>query len=354
MKKWYEKPVQSVDTESIRLARDHQSILTKPLGSLGRLEEIAEKFAGWQSTVHPKLNKIKVGVFAGDHGICAQGVSAFPQEVTAQMISNFLEGGAAISVLSRDLNAEFHVINMGIVSSLPKALSNHSQLMNVQLDLGTADFSVNAAMTYDLLEHAMTTGKSYVDEFHSIDLFIGGEMGIGNTSSASAIYAALLSLSSEDVVGPGTGLDSKGMNHKSQVVSQGLSLHQDYLGDPYQVLRCLGGLEIAGLTAAYIACAQRGIPVLVDGFICTAAALVAVSLNKGVKDWLLFSHESAEPAHRLALEHLQVSALLNLGMRLGEGSGAAVAVPLIKSALSLHNNMATFAQAGVSGSDDRR
>jgi nicotinate-nucleotide--dimethylbenzimidazole phosphoribosyltransferase len=350
MKQWYTTQAGSINYHVAEKARAYQATLTKPQGSLGQLESIAEQFCAWQGTLKPSLNKIKIVVFAGDHGVCDQGVSAFPQAVTAQMITNFLDGGAAISVLSRDLSADFSVVNMGIAFPLPDNYSQHEQLRNIDIAPGTADFSFQPAMTNEELEQALSAGRSCVEaqaNNAAIDLFIGGEMGIGNTTSASAIYAAVLSLSPADVIGPGTGVDADGLRRKQVVVEKALRCHQAILHKPYEVLRCLGGLEIAGLVGAYIAAAQKGIPVLVDGFICTAAALIAVKLNASVRDWLFFSHQSAEPAHITALKALDAEPLLQLGLRLGEGSGAALAVPLLKSALSLYNNMATFTTAGV-------
>ncbi len=353
---WLFEPAQFIDLSFCDSARAHQQQLTKPQGSLGRLEVFAEMFAGWQANIYPRLEHIYIAVFAGDHGVCQQNISAFPQAVTTQMIANFLDGGAAISVLSRHLNAEFVVCNTGTVTSLPDQYTAHPQLVNKCIAFGTADFSLQAAMTASQLLGALSAGCSVADEANKqysndqpLQLFIGGEMGIGNTTSASALYAALLELPSIDVVGPGTGIDDKGLLRKQSVIDTGLSLHEAILHDPYEVLRCLGGLEIAALVGSYIRCAQLGIPVLVDGFICTAAALIAVKLNPSVRDWMLFSHCSAEPAHRLALKALSAEPMLDLGLRLGEGSGAAVAVPILQSALLLHNTMATFEQAGVSG-----
>jgi nicotinate-nucleotide--dimethylbenzimidazole phosphoribosyltransferase len=347
---WITRAAKAIDQESLVAAQEHQAVLTKPAGSLGRLETIAEQFAGWQGTAQPVLEKIQVVVFAGDHGVCQQQVSAFPQEVTTQMIINFVEGGAAISVLSKHIGADFMVCNMGTVAPLPEKYQHHARLQQHNIAAGTADFSQQAAMTETQLMVALETGKAVADNVET-QLLIGGEMGIGNTTSASALYAALLSLSPEAVVGAGTGVDAAGIQRKQAVLATALALHQAKLDDPYQVLRCLGGLEIAALVGCYITCAQRGIPVLVDGFICTAAALVAIRLNASVKEWFLFAHQSAEYAHITALQAMEVTPLLDLGLRLGEGSGAAVAVPIIRSALCLHQQMATFAQAGVSSSD---
>lgn len=339
---WIYQPVARRCTESLEAARAHQMQLTKPSGSLGDLEVLAEKFAAWQGNAHPRLENIVVRVFAGDHGICAQNVSAFPQEVTVQMISNFLHGGAAISVLSKNLDADFRVVNVGTVNPVEDA----PLLDNLQLAAGTADASRQPAMTQELLAAALQAGRDTVKG--EPELFIGGEMGIGNTTSASALFAALLELPPEAVTGRGTGLDEEGVTHKRAVIATALALHATHKSDPVQLLRCLGGLEIAALTGAYLACAQSGIPVLVDGFICSAAALVAMRISPDVAEWLLFSHQSAEMAHQSMLEHMQIKPLLHLGMRLGEGSGAAVAVPIIQNALLLHRSMSTFADAGVS------
>jgi len=360
MNKWIFGAVKSIDVTATKLAQAHQTILTKPPGSLGRLEILAEKFAGWQSKQHPILERLHIGVFVADHGVCKQNVSAFPQEVTVQMIANFLEGGAAISVLSQQIGASLTVCNLGTVVALPEKYEGHPQLIEANIAKESADFSIQEAMTDEQLQKALMAGRELVAEkvidlqecsippTPSLHLFIGGEMGIGNTSSASAIYAAQLGLAAEEVVGPGTGIDQSGLLRKQSVINAALKLHVDYLADPYQTLRCVGGFEIAALVGSYIYCAQIGVPVLVDGFICTAAALIAVKLNASVGDWLLFSHRSAEPAHHLALEALSANVLLDLELRLGEGSGAALAVPLLQSALALHNNMATFEQAGVS------
>jgi nicotinate-nucleotide--dimethylbenzimidazole phosphoribosyltransferase len=360
MNKWIFDVARSIDVTAIKLAQTHQAKLTKPLGSLGRLEVLAEKFAGWQSKQHPILEQFHIGVFAADHGVCKQNVSAFPQEVTVQMIANFLEGGAAVSVLSQQIGASLMVCNLGTVVALPKKYKGHSQLIEKNIAKESADFSIQEAMTDEQLQKALMAGRELVAEkisglqepsntqaACSLHLFIGGEMGIGNTSSASAIYAAQLELTAAEVVGPGTGVDQNGLLRKQAVINKALELHADHLSDPYQTLRCVGGFEIAALVGSYIYCAQIGVPVLVDGFICTAAALIAVKLNASVSDWLLFSHRSAEPAHHLALEALSANVLLDLELRLGEGSGAALVVPLLQSALALHNNMATFEQAGV-------
>ncbi len=364
MNHWYQTPCEKPCEQSADKARARQAVLTKPSGSLGALETIAIQFAAWQKTEKAQLDEIMVRVFAADHGVFAQNISAFPQEVTMQMILNFLNGGAAISVLSNLENANFSVVNMGIATPLPTAVLEHSNLINIDIAAGTSDFSISEAMSYEHTDQALTAGQgiinSYLTESGHIDLFIGGEMGIGNTSSASAIYCALLGISASQASGPGTGLDAKGISHKAEVIEGALQFHKLSRSDlntaesnadqnAYKVLSKVGGFEIAGLIGAYIAAAQHQIPSLIDGFISTAAALVAIKLNPSCRDWFMFSHQSAEPAHVLALEHMQAKPLLNFDMRLGEGSGAAVCIPLLKSALALHNNMATFEEAAVAG-----
>lgn len=337
---WLQQPAHAIDHSLQKAATSYQNSLTKPLGSLGRLETIAIEFAGFQHTLKPALERIVIRVFAGDHGVCAQKVSVFPQTVTVQMIENFVSGGAAISVMANYLAADFAVVNMGTATPL----LNQNDVIDCSIAAGTKDFTHEPAMTRFQLEQALSAGKANVQH---CDLFIGGEMGIGNTTSASAIYCALLNLPAEQAVGPGTGLSKEGVQRKCAAVTRGLVANAAIMDSPLGILQCFGGFEIAALVGSYLAAAQKGIPILVDGFITTAAALLAVKINPSVRQWMIFSHLSAEPAHRLALQELDASPLLDLGMRLGEGSGAAVCVDLIKTALRLHNEMATFDQANV-------
>ncbi len=338
---WIKRSCPTPNQEMRRAATARQGILTKPTGSLGRLEQLAIDFAGWQSKELPRLGRISIQIFAADHGVCAQGISAFPQEVTAQMIDNFLSGGAAISVLAKHMNADFNVINLGTISSIKDA----PRLKNVPISCGTEDFTHKPAMNGKQLITALNIGRDSVTDS---DLFIGGEMGIGNTCSASAIFSALLKLPATETAGPGTGIDANTITHKAHIIDKALTLHQPHLNQPTDVLERLGGFEIAALTGAYICAAQKQIPIIVDGFICTAAALIATNINPSCQAWMIFAHQSAEPAHKKALDHLNAKPLLNLGLRLGEGSGAALAVPIIEQALLLHSSMATFTHAGVS------
>lgn len=339
---WLNEAITPPDENARQQARAHQQQLTKPAGSLGRLEDLAEQFAAWQGVSHPRVPRTRVRVFAADHGIARRGVSAFPQEVTAQMIANFCSGGAAVSVLAHQWDADFGVVNLGCVTEV----APHPLLQERIIGPGTADFTEAPAMTEVQLAQALEAGREQVNQ-GEFALFVGGEMGIGNTSAAAALLAALLARPAVELTGPGTGINAEALNHKRRLIENALELHAAHLAQPVSALQRVGGFEIAALTGAYLASAQRGIPSLVDGFISTAAALAACRINPGVRPWLLFAHRSAEPGHGLALADLQADPLLTFNMRLGEGSGALVALPLIHSALQLHNSMATFAQAGV-------
>lgn len=327
------------------LARQRQQVLTKPAGSLGQLEQAAVLLAGLQGDEKPMLDNVHISVFAGDHGVCEEGISAFPQEVTAQMIANFAQGGAAISVMARELGAQLEVVNLGTVGEV----STLPGVINQVIAPATDNLAITHAMSPEQLERALNAGDQAAQRAvdNKAQLFIGGDMGIGNTTSAAALACALLDEHPEQLVGPGTGLNKQGVSRKASVVRKALSRHGND-PDPLAILPSLGGFEIAGLVGAIMGCAARGIPVLVDGFIVSVAALVAVRQQPAVRHWLLFSHRSAEPGHQSVLNELEAEPLLDLGMRLGEGSGAAVAVPLLRSACALHNHMATFADAGVS------
>lgn len=350
--KWLEIPAKQFNTDAEEQALVHQGALTKPPGSLGQLEQVATHLAGLQGVLKPSLDRVMIRVFAADHGVVEEGVSAFPQVVTGEMVKNFAAQGAAITVIAKTLAADFGVINLGTVHTLPV-------LPNVQSDrlaAGTLNFCKQAAMTPAQLSAALSAGQAVaIDAIErQTQLFIGGEMGIGNTTSASALACALLNKPATELVGRGTGVDDAGIRRKQDAVTKGLALH-GFVGEPadaLKALQCLGGFEIAGLVGAYIACAQVGITILVDGFISSVAALVAVNINPSVRSWMFFAHQSAESGHEHVLKHMNAEALLSLNMRLGEASGAALAVPLLRLACELHNNMATFESAGVSQSTD--
>lgn len=344
---WSAIPAAIPDQRSGDAARARQSRLTKPPGALGRLEELAIQLAALQGRERPRVERVQISVFAGDHGVAAEGVSAFPQSVTAQMVRNLAAGGAAISVAARALGAGIEIVNLGTATDTGAL----AQVKDCRLGPGTANFTESPAMSRQQLADALDAGRHAAERARlaGCELFIGGEMGIANTTSAAALACALLARLPEDLSGPGTGLDAGGVAHKAQVIRRALDRHAEHLEQPLEILRRLGGFEIAALTGSYIACAHAGIPVLLDGFIATTAALAAARLCPGARQWFLFSHCSAEPGHRAVLDALDGSPLLDLGMRLGEGSGAAIAVGLLRMACTLHDGMATFAEAGVSG-----
>lgn len=330
-------------------ARARQRQLTKPPGALGRLEALAIELAALQARDRPRADTVPVLLFAGDHGVVAQGVSAFPAEVTVQMLANFAAGGAAISVLARELGLPLHLRDVGTLAQGPVAGAVVDKPYR-----GTRDLSVEAAMSAAEVAHALDAGRRAVEEAGvGADLLLPGEMGIGNSTAASALACLLAGLPPVELVGAGTGLDEARITLKRAVVERALALHRDAVAAAprpgLEALRRVGGLEVAALAGAMIAAAQRGVPVLVDGFIVSAAALAAVRINPGVRDWLLFSHCSAERGHGRLLQVLEAAPLLQLDLRLGEASGAALALPLLRLACALHNDMATFHDAAVDG-----
>lgn len=309
------------------VAREPQ--LTKPAGSLGRLEQITQHLAAWQGCHPPRLERMRARVFAGNHGIAALGVSAFPAAVTAQMVMNFQNGGAAINQLC-DL--------FGIALRVD----------SLSLDTPTADFTQKPAMSRIEMVDAFATGMAAAEE--GIDLLILGEMGIANTSSAAAICLGLFGGKAEDWTGYGTGIDDRQWQIKKDVVAAGVARHGG--DDPLEILQCLGGRELAAIAGAVTGARLKRIPVLLDGYVCTAAAAILHAIRRDALDHCLVGHVSAEPGHRRLLEKLDKQPLLDLEMRLGEASGAALAVGLLKAALACHQGMATFAEAGVSGKEE--
>lgn len=330
----------------MRAALAREDRLTKPHGALGRLEEVVVRLAAMQRRERPSVDQVHIVVFAADHGVASEDVSAYPQSVTMEMLRNFSRGGAAISVLAQELGATLEVVDVGTVldpGPLPHVIARRA-------GAGTSNLSRQAAMSELQQTIALEAGYEAVERARAAgaQLFVGGEMGIGNTTSAAALACALLGLPAQDMAGPGTGLDAAGIAHKTEVVRRALLLHAADCGDPIQALCRFGGFEIVALAGAYLACAQQGLPVLVDGFVASAAALAAARYCPGAADWFIFAHESAEPGHARILRALGAQPLLHLGMRLGEGSGAAAAVPLLRLACALHGRMATFSEAGVS------
>ncbi|MEM7207963.1 MAG: nicotinate-nucleotide--dimethylbenzimidazole phosphoribosyltransferase [Pseudomonadota bacterium] len=347
MNDWLNTPCRALDESARDAAIARQAQLTKPPGALGELENLAIRLAAQQGQEQPWIDHIQITVFAADHGIAEEGVSAFPQAVTLEMVKNFNNGGAAICVLADALGAKLEVVNLGTVLQTDAPLAN---VIDAPIAAGTANFARGDAMTEAQLAAALDAGKAAVQRAvdSDVELFIGGDMGIANTSAATAVACALLGLPARDLTGPGTGLDADGVNAKAKVIDAALALHgREHT--PLETLRRMGGFEIAALAGAYLHCAQQGVPALVDGFIASAAALVAVRHNPDVTNWLHYSHASAEPGHAAMMQALDAGPMLDLGMRLGEGSGAGVAAHLLRLACQLHAQMATFAEAEVSG-----
>ena len=320
--------------------RAHLDTLTKPLGALGRLEDLAAQL---QSLGLTHLHKAAY-VFAADHGIAAEGVSAYPAEVTRQMVLNFLAGGAAINVLARLHQASVHIINAGVASLLP----DHPYLRNTPIRQGSRNMLHEPAMSPDELDQALQLGLGCAAEARQqgFNLIALGEMGIGNTTSASALTAALTRRPAQEVTGRGAGLTESAYLNKVNIL-QAL-LKRNTPDSPLDTLRHFGGLEIAAMTAFTLGCASRGIAILLDGFISTAAAAIALALAPTVHPWLFAGHQSQEPGHRILLDSMHLTPILQLHMRLGEGTGAVLAMPILESALALYDQMATFSSAGVS------
>jgi nicotinate-nucleotide--dimethylbenzimidazole phosphoribosyltransferase len=320
------KSMPGPDLEALASVRKRDPFLTKPPGALGRLEEIVEWLAQWSGKHKPAITRPLVAVFAGNHGVTAQGVSPYPSEVTAQMVANFAAGGAAINqiCIAHDLGLKVY---------------------DLALDIPTMDITQEAAMDEKTCAATMAFGMEAIAG--GTDLLCIGEMGIGNTTIAAAIFHGLFGGNAEDWVGAGTGADSEGMKRKSDAVRRAAALHASHLKDPLEVLRRLGGREIAAMAGAILAARMQRVPVIVDGFVATSAAAILFKADASALDHCLFGHVSAEKAHKLALETLGKRPLLDLGMRLGEGTGAALAAGIVKSAALCHSGMATFGEAGV-------
>lgn len=317
----------TIDQKSVDQVRKHDAVLTKPPGSLGRLEEIAEWLAGWQAQYPPKVDRPITVVFAGNHGVVEQGVTAYPPEVTAQMVTNFQTGGAAVNQICETFGAGLKVFELA-------------------LEIPTKDITLEPAMDEESCAATIAFGMEATAD--QPDLLCIGEMGIGNTTIAAAMCYGLYGGTAAEWVGPGTGIDNEGMTRKIAAVEKAVALHKDHLKDPLELLRRLGGREIAAMVGAILAARIANIPVLIDGYIATAAAAVVHAISPSGLDHCLAAHCSAEPAHAMLLEKISKAPLLNLGLRLGEGSGASLAIGIVQAAVNLHNGMATFDQAGVS------
>lgn len=340
------RSIRAIDERWIRAAIKRQSQLTKPPGSLGRLEEIANRCVAIRESLEVTANRLRIVLFAADHGVCAERVSAYSQEVTAQMVLNFLRGGAAINALAKAGGIELAVVDVGVVGPLPQC----DGLVSRRAASGTRNFCEEPAMTRAEMSTALTTGIQLACDAAAAgcDLLGFGEMGIGNTTSASAIAAALTGKPVEAVTGCGAGADDECMDRKRAAIRRGLALHAESLGTPLGILECVGGLEIAAMCGFCLGAAAHRIPFLVDGFIATAAAALAADLCPALTGYLFAAHLSIEPGHACLLRRLGHEPLLRLGMRLGEGTGAALAMKIVQAAVAAFTGMATFESAGVS------
>ncbi|MFC1940126.1 nicotinate-nucleotide--dimethylbenzimidazole phosphoribosyltransferase [Chloroflexota bacterium] len=338
--------IRPLDERAMAEARARQDILTKPQGSLGRLEGLSIQLAGIQGKVIPQVKHKVVIVMAGDHGVVAEGVGNWPQEVTAQMVYNFLGGGAGINVIARQAGARVIVVDIGIAGKMEA----HQQLLSRKVAPGTRNMSLGPAMSVEQAVEAIETGIEIVstEVAKGLDIVATGDMGIGNTTASSAICAAITGKLVAEVTGRGTGITDEQLGHKIEVISRALAVNRPDPKQPLEVLAKVGGFEIGGLVGVMLAAAAHRIPVVIDGFISGAAALVATGLSPGLKDFLIAAHVSAEAGHRLLLKHLGFEPLLDLGMRLGEGTGAALGIILAETAARVLAEMATFTEAGVS------
>ena len=327
-------------------ARERQGELTKPAGALGQLEALSIQLAGITGKIRPRFPRKAVIIMASDHGVALEGVSAYPPEVTPQMVLNFLAGGAAVNVLARQAGARVTVVDMGVAFDFEA----HPLLVQHKIARGTQSILRGPAMAHSQAEEAIQAGMDIFEREYAsgLDIVATGEMGIGNTTPSSAITAVLCDVPVRQVTGRGTGVDDAGLERKISVIEQAIAINQPERTDPMDVLVKLGGFEIAGLVGVIIAAASRRVPVVVDGFISGAAALVAAELLPAVRPYLIASHQSVEIGHAVIWEHLGVRPLLNLGMRLGEGSGAVLAFHLVEAAARILDEMATFSEAGVS------
>ena len=338
--------IKPLDTTSMAKAKERQDMLTKPTGSLGRLEQLSIQIAGIQGRPIPQIKQKAVIVMAADHGVAARGTSAYPQEVTAQMVLNFLHGGAGINVISRQVGARVIIVDMGVAVKLEA----NPGLLSRRIAAGTQDMSRGPAMTVAQARQALETGIEIVtaEIKKGLDIVATGDMGIGNTTASSAICAIMTGKTVAEVTGRGTGLDDKQLQHKIRIINEAIAFNKPESAKPLEVLAKVGGFEIGGLAGVILGAAAHRVPVVIDGFISGAAALIAAGLCPQSKDYMIAGHCSVEPGHKLLLQYLGLKPLLDLEMRLGEGTGAALAMSLAETSVRILNEMATFAEAGVS------
>ena len=342
--------IKPLDKEAMAKARAKQDTLTKPPGSLGRLEELSVQLAGIQGKTMPQIKHKAIIVMAGDHGVVAEKIGNWPQEVTAQMVRNFLRGGAGINVIARQVGVRVIVVDMGVAADLKP----DPALLSKKISYGTQNMTLGPTMTVEQAVKAIEAGIGIaIDETaKGLDIIGTGDMGIGNTTASSAICAVVTGKTVAEVTGRGTGLSDEQLAHKVAVIERALRVNHPDPAQPLDMLAKLGGFEIGGLVGVMLGAAAKRIPVVIDGFISGAAALIATALSPGLKDYLIAAHISAEPGHRVLLEHLGLKPLLNLDMRLGEGTGAALGIFLAETATRILTEMATFTEAGVSEGEE--
>lgn len=340
-------PIQPLNQSAMQAARERQNQLTKPAGSLGRLEELSIQLAGITGKNIPQIKNKTIIVMAGDHGVVAEGVSAYPQAVTSQMVLNFLHGGAAINVLARQINAKVVVVDMGVANEIN---TDNEKLIRRRIGFGTMNQVTGPAMKREQAEESIQSGiEIALSEISKGANIIGtGDMGIGNTTPSAAIACVLMNMPAEKIAGRGTGVDDIGLKRKISVIEKSLQVNKPNASDGLDVLAKVGGFEIGGLAGVMLGAASKNIPVMVDGFISTAAAMIAVTLAPQCKDYLMFAHRSKENGHGLMLNWLNAKPLLDLDLRLGEGTGATLGISLAEAACKILSDMATFGEAGVS------
>ncbi|KAA3648428.1 MAG: nicotinate-nucleotide--dimethylbenzimidazole phosphoribosyltransferase [Chloroflexi bacterium] len=342
--------IKQPDEKAMATARERQDTLTKPAGSLGRLEELSIQLAGITGEAQPKIDDKVIVVMAGDHGVVAEGVSTFPAEVTPQMVANMVYGGAAINVLSEQAGVRIALVDIGVAAEM----IDHPKLINKKVAKGTMNMTQGPAMTEEQTLAAMTAGIEVVEAEieKGLDILATGEMGIGNTTPSAAIAAVLTGQPVDVIVGRGTGVDDMGLERKQAAVQKAIDVNNPTAEDGFDVLMKVGGFEIAGLTGAILAAVAHKKPIVIDGFISTAAAMIAVQLEPKVGNYIIAGHQSQELGHELMVKWLGLEALLDLNMRLGEGSGAVLALHLVEAACRILSDMATFEEAGVAGKEE--
>lgn len=341
------KKIQPVSAEELRQAQTHLDQLTKPPGSLGRLEDLACRYAAIKGLNSPKIEQKTIFVFAADHGVVDEGISAYPAAVTPQMVLNFLNGGAAINVLARHVNAEVVIVDMGVNHDFESG----KELVDKKIAHGTRNMAKGPCMTRQQAETALQTGLNLADEWRQkgVDVFGTGDMGIGNTTSSAAIMALYANQPVEQIAGRGTGIDDRILQKKIAIIKESLRINQPDPADPIDVLSKIGGFEIGGMAGLILGAASNRTPVVVDGLISGAAAVLAIKLNDSVRDFIFPSHLSCEPGHKVFFDILDQRPLFDLDMRLGEGTGAALGMSLLEAGVKVYSEMATFQSAGVSG-----